>query len=325
MAAFLVLISACAPPNQVVNNVASVESPTPSPSSTPTTAFTASGPGFHAGEVGLGYPSVALTAAGGVRPYKWTVAAGALPAGLALGQDGSVSGTPASAGHYAFTIQAADSGDSTATISGTINIASRLTAALIPSCASSCNVELGCSNACGAFGQVTGGVAPFSYSVKQGQLPVGTKLSPNSLSLNGTFGGKAGYLQFMILVADGFGATTTISPTFWMYPHVTIAGGTCQGRVSCTVTLAYSGGVPGPQPTVAAAGWAPGNCGSTAAAPCPEPTFGVTYGAGAATIKLTYQANYPATFGTLTVRVTDSNPCGPGVHCSSTAAVTVVG
>ena len=322
MAVFLTLVFACAPPPKTI---AVIQSPTPSPSPTPTTALAAAGPGFHAGEVGLAYPAASLTATGGIKPYMWSVAGGALPAGLILGGDGTVSGNPTSAGHYVFTIQAADSGDSKATVAGTINIASRLTAALIPACATNCSVELGCANACGLFGQVAGGVAPFSYTVKQGQLPAGTKLSPNSLSLTGTFGGKPGYLQFTVQVADGFGATTTLSPTFWMYPHVSLAGGTCQGRVRCSVTLAFAGGPPGPQPTVAPAGWAAGNCGFTASFPCPEPNFSATYQAGKVTVTLAYQANYPATSGTLTVRITDGNPCAAGVHCNSTAAVTVIG
>ena len=53
--------------------------------------------------------SQALTASGGEAPYTFTVLAGALPAGLTLSPDGTLSGTPELPGSYTFTVQAADS------------------------------------------------------------------------------------------------------------------------------------------------------------------------------------------------------------------------
>ena len=320
MAALLLVLAACAPPPKTI---AVVQSPTPSPSPTPTTSFAASGPGFHAGEVGLAYPVVPLSAAGGVQPYKWWVVSGALPGGLNLRTDGTVDGTPTSAGHYTFTIRAADSGDSTDTIAGTINIASRLTASLIPACASTCNVELGCANACGSFGQVTGGLPPYTYAVKEGPLPAGTKLSSSSLTLNGTFGGKPGYLQFTAQVGDGLGAMTTISPTFWMYPHIGLASGACTGRATCVVKLAYSGGVPGPAPSVATTGWKGGSCSVVAVVTCPPHGFSAAIQPGVVSITLTWSANSPMYNGALSVQITDPGLCGPGVDCTSVATVKV--
>jgi len=224
-AAFLLAVAACAPPVHNTGNVVLVSptpTPSPSPSPTPNTAFAASGPGFHAGEVGLAYGAVALSASGGVKPYHWTVATGSLPPGISLGADGTVSGSPTASGHYAFTIQAADSGDSSAPIPGAIDVAPALNVSLLPACAKFCNVELGCVNACGAFAQQAGGVAPFAYKLTSGQLPSGTALS--GLSLKGTFGGLTGYLQFTVQVTDALGATDTVSPTFWMYPHIALAG-----------------------------------------------------------------------------------------------------
>lgn len=327
-AAFLLAVSACTLPRQTANNNLESPSPSPSPSHspspTPTAAFAVAGPGFHAGEVGVAYGAVALTASGGVKPYKWSVASGALPAGLTLGPDGTISGTPAGAGSFTFTIQASDSGDSKTSIPGTISVAARLTASLLPACATYCKVEIGCSNACGAFGSFSGGVAPYSLTVKQGPLPVGTALSPSSLTLNGTFGGQPGYLQFAVQVGDALGATTTISPTFWMYKHISLSGGTCRGIYTCTVQLKYSGGVPGPLPTAASAGWTGGSCAVVAVIPCPPPdTFSATVQAGVVTITLTYPQNIYYN-GTLTVRLTESNLCGAGVHCSTTATVNVI-
>jgi len=45
-----------------------------------------------------------LQAIGGFLPYFWTVTGGALPAGLALGQDGRITGTPTATGTFNFTV-----------------------------------------------------------------------------------------------------------------------------------------------------------------------------------------------------------------------------
>lgn len=50
-----------------------------------------------------------LLASGGSAPYTWSVASGALPAGLTLASDGTLSGTPATTGTASFTVQATDS------------------------------------------------------------------------------------------------------------------------------------------------------------------------------------------------------------------------
>jgi Putative Ig domain len=59
---------------------------------------------------GTGY-WFAFSTTGGSAPLSWTITAGALPPGLALGSDGTVSGTPtaASATPYSFTVTATDS------------------------------------------------------------------------------------------------------------------------------------------------------------------------------------------------------------------------
>ena len=70
------------------------ESPTPAaspsanPSPSPAKLIITSVP-FHMGEVGVTYSTVALGAAGGVKPYKWSISEGALPPGLLLSSGGS--------------------------------------------------------------------------------------------------------------------------------------------------------------------------------------------------------------------------------------------
>ncbi|MGQ7440658.1 putative Ig domain-containing protein, partial [Streptococcus suis] len=58
-----------------------------------------------AGTVGAGYNS-SITASGGTPIYTYAVTAGALPAGLTLTSDGTLSGTPTAAGSFTATITA---------------------------------------------------------------------------------------------------------------------------------------------------------------------------------------------------------------------------
>ncbi len=312
-AAALIVFFTCTPP-QTGNNPAS---PTP-PSPTPTTPLQASSAPFHGGEVGVAYATVGLTATGGVAPYKWTLSAGALPGGLVLGNDGSVSGNPTSAGTFSFTIQAADAGDSTAILPGVITIAPALSASLIPSCAQYCRVELGCVSVCGAFGQQGGGVSPYAYTLTQGPLPAGTSLS--GLSLTGTFVGQSGYLKFTVQVSDAMGAGATIAPTFWMYDHISLAGATCSYvQLPCYVKLPYSGGTPNVQVTLRVGGWAPGQCYGAAPSPCPQPPISGSASGGNLTVTIgpVPPNSYPYPIGTFTLSITDLDLCSSGTYCAS--------
>lgn len=322
MAAVLVLAFACAPPK----NVASFNSPTASPSPTPTAPFQATGAPFHGGEVGVAYAPVALTAGGGVAPYTWTVSVGALPGGLTLGADGSVSGTPTTAGTFTFTIQAADSGDSAAKIDGTIGIAAALTASLIPACAQYCKVEVGCADVCGPFGQLSGGVGPYEYRVAQGPLPAGTSLS--ELSLRGTFRGLSGYLKFTVQVTDGMGASTTIAPTFWMYDHISLASGSCYGNygTGCSASLAISGGVPGVSRSVKLVRNDPNpkqGCWNQAAAPPPS---GYSLSVSGNQVLVSIPKGIINGYGAVwTLVVTDGSLCAASTYCASPEATVAIG
>ncbi len=61
--------------------------------------------------VGSAYSQV-VSASGGTAPYSYTVTAGALPSGLTLASNGTVSGTPTTAGPFNFTVTANDSSSS---------------------------------------------------------------------------------------------------------------------------------------------------------------------------------------------------------------------
>src|SRR3989442_8713288 len=64
--------------------------------------------GLAATQLGAAY-SAALTATGGKQPYHWTLAAGALPAGLSLASNGLISGTITASGNFPVTVSVQDS------------------------------------------------------------------------------------------------------------------------------------------------------------------------------------------------------------------------
>ena len=339
--AVLLAATACAPICGSRANQTTIASATASPSASPTptstTPLQASSPPFHSGEVGLAYAAVNLTATGGVSPYTWSVSSGQLPGGLAL-SGGAVSGTPTAAGNFSFTIQVTDAHGGTATLPGVIAIAPALTASLIPACAQYCRVELGCVDVCGPFGQMSGGVGPFSYSLAQGQLPAGTTLS--GLALTGKFVGLSGYLKFTVQVADALGATTTIAPTFWMYDHISVAGAaTCYGNypTGCTAQLAITGGIPGtalsvkllataPNPNPNPPNNNPGQC-WTLANTAPPAKSSLTIGGGNVNVYIppAPEPNADGYGAIWTIQVTTSDPCATGQDCTSNQSTVVIG
>jgi hypothetical protein len=71
-----------------------------------------------AGTVGTPYPQTTISAGGGVAPYTYAVSSGALPAGLTLSTAGVLTGTPAAAGEFPFTVTATDSSTGTGANTG---------------------------------------------------------------------------------------------------------------------------------------------------------------------------------------------------------------
>ncbi len=335
LAAVFLSVAGCTLPNQQggqsgnnknVALVSPVPSPTPTPTQTPAQQFAASAPAFHIGEVGIGYAPVALTATGGVLPYHWNLSGGTLPPGLKLGGDGSVSGKPTAAGKFSFSIEVSDSGDGKAPVTGTVTIAPALNASLLPACTKYCVVELGCSNACGAFGQQTGGVGPFAYSLSQGQVPSGTILA--ALSLKGTFTGQTGYLQFTVQITDSLGATATVSPTFWMYPHIALASGICTGNyiTGCSVQLPISGGIPSDHFSVKLVANNPNpnqGCWNIQAQPPPS---GDTLTVSGKNVLVQIPSRIINGYGAVwTVVVTDSALCATSTDCTTPGATVMIG
>ncbi|WP_169580633.1 MULTISPECIES: Ig domain-containing protein [Microbacterium] len=81
----------------------------PAPTTPPATRATAVASQSFSGKVGFAFGAL-LVATGGDGRYAWSVASGTLPAGLTLSPAGLLSGTPTTAGTFAFGAKAASAG-----------------------------------------------------------------------------------------------------------------------------------------------------------------------------------------------------------------------
>jgi hypothetical protein len=171
------------------------------------------------GAVGVAY-SATLAANGGIGPYSWSVASGTLPAGLTLGADGAISGTPlaAAAGSSPITFQVTDSGKPNS-LKTTSTLAMSITAApAIQFASAAALADARLDNSYAASIAATGGAGALTYSVGSGSLPAGLMLSPN-----GAIGGKptaGGAFTINVRADDAFGDTASqaftlrvVSPT----------------------------------------------------------------------------------------------------------------
>ncbi len=148
--------------------------------------------------------SDSLAAGGGVAPYTWTVEGGALPDGLSLGSDGSITGTPTKAGSYSFTAKVKDSSGATASSSFTLTVnppALKLSIGTLP------NGVVGSEYPEQIF-SVTGGTKPYKFTLTSGSLPPGLGLSGSDLTGTPT---EAGTYPFSIKVTDADGSTSVLA------------------------------------------------------------------------------------------------------------------
>lgn len=153
------------------------------------------------GNPGIAY-SVTLAASGGTAPYSWTIASGALPPGLALAAAGAITGTPTTAGTYAFVVRATDANTAYSLQAYTITIGAALvitTPAALPN--ATVGVQYAQTLAAG------GGTAPYVWTVASGSVPPGLSLSTaGAITGTPTTGGN---YSFVARVTDAAALSTT--------------------------------------------------------------------------------------------------------------------
>ena len=141
--------------------------------------------------------------ANGDTPIGFTES-GALPSGVTLGPDGTLSGTPPSgtAGSYPITITATDANANTSTQDFTLTVTA--TAPVFTSAASTTFAE----NSAGTFAVTANGDTPIGFT-ETGALPSGVSLGPDG-TLSGTPAfATAGSYPITITATDANANTTT--------------------------------------------------------------------------------------------------------------------
>ena len=169
------------------------------------------------GTTGLAY-NQALTASGGAAPLTWSISSGSLPQGLSLGSAGVVSGIPALAGVFPFTVQVTDSNGLSSTAPFSLTIDPTPTPPTITT------TTLATGEVGTAYNQTlaaTGGTTPYTWSVISGALPTGLSLGSSSGVISGTptVATSAG---ITIQATGGNGLSTTASFSLTIYPQGTL-------------------------------------------------------------------------------------------------------
>jgi large repetitive protein len=139
------------------------------------------------------------SATGGTGVYKWSLASGALPAGVSLDPSkGVVSGNPRAAGTFTFGLTATDEEGRVSTVSATLGVASKLairTVQLKPA-------KLGRSYQTRLA--TAGGVQPFKWTVVAGQLPAGLRFAKSLGTVTGT-PREGGTFRLVVEARDALG------------------------------------------------------------------------------------------------------------------------
>jgi hypothetical protein len=165
----------------------------PSISITPTT--------LEEGMVGAEYDE-ALAGGGGTGPYTFAVTAGALPDGLSLDPDGTITGTPSTAGSSSFTVEATD--DNGCTGSDVIDLEILEAIEVFPE-----DPELPAGTRGTFYDEVFtaegGHGAPYVFTIAAGALPPGLTLSPGGILAG--LATDAGDYAFTVRATDPEGFT----------------------------------------------------------------------------------------------------------------------
>jgi hypothetical protein len=174
--------------------------PPPSPTVAVTTAS------LPDGNINQAYTSPGLTASGAT-VTSWALAGGTLPAGLTLGSNGVIAGTPTQSGTFAFTVQANASGAS-ATKSLSLFVLAPLE---IQTLVNKTPPERGLTakklvNAPLKTGvKAVGGRPPYTFSA-EGTMPPGLTLDPATGAITGA-GTAAGRYPFTVTATDSTGTS----------------------------------------------------------------------------------------------------------------------
>lgn len=157
----------------------------------------------------------ALTGAGGVPPYAWSLSAGSLPPGLLLSSSGDITGEPTADGTFSFTAQLTDVAGAKVPRTFTLRVRSPYLALT--------TIALPDANVGDAYAKsiaAEGGLPPYTWTLAGGALPDGL-----TLGATGSVSGRAttaGTFSFVVQVTDGAGASVSALFTIQIYANAPV-------------------------------------------------------------------------------------------------------
>ncbi|MFD1295586.1 putative Ig domain-containing protein [Lysobacter gummosus] len=157
-----------------------------------------------------------LSSTGGVAPYSYSLLSGALPVGMSFSSAGVFSGVPRSDGNFSLTVRSTDNNGQTASKLYTFTI-DPATVVIAPATLPGGIVGV-------AYNQTltsSGGIAPYSYAIVSGNLPIGVSFSSAGV-LSGT-PATAGSYTANIRSTDDAGYNTTVPYTIVIADAVPVA------------------------------------------------------------------------------------------------------
>jgi hypothetical protein len=257
-------------------------------------------------EQGVPITPVTLTASGGAGP-PYTFTATGLPAGVGISPSGTISGTPTVSGTFNYTVTITDSAGNTGTTSCSVTVNPPISL----TCSGTNTGDVGVPFNSGPM-TVTGGTAPYTFSVGSGTLPQGLNLNASTGAVTGT-PTTAG--TFTIQVTDSLGAVAT-GCTITINPPM---------QITCSATNTGDVGVPFNSGPITVTGGTPPYTFSLGSGSLLGLNLNSATGAVTGT---------PTASGTFTIKVTDSlGATGTGctitinppvqLTCSGTATGTV--
>lgn len=149
----------------------------------------------------LAYPTFTANVVGGWPPFTFDISVGSLPLGLTLhATEGTITGTPATQANYTATLRVTDAEGSTDTMAVNINVQGDVTiAGGIPALGTTTVAFTGDNLS------VSGGLAPYTWSISAGALPTGLSMNTSTGDITGT-PTVAGAYAFTIRATDANGS-----------------------------------------------------------------------------------------------------------------------
>lgn len=146
--------------------------------------------------------SYSLEASGGRTPYTWTLRNGQqLPSGLTLNATGTIQGTPTTIGEYAIKLRVSDSDNSRKIRRFTLKVNAPALLTIVTKKVLPWGIY---NTEYNEQIQITGGIAPYTFSIVKKSLPAGLTLDTATGMIQGT-PTSTGKSPFFIQVEDSLG------------------------------------------------------------------------------------------------------------------------